>query len=38
MEGLRFRDIVAGAAAFGFIGGWLAGVFLGLWAYVTLGG
>ncbi len=37
MEGKTFREIVLGAALFGFVGGWVGGLFLGLWAYVTLG-
>ena len=36
MNALTYREIVAGAAA-GFVGGWVAGMFLGLWCYVTLG-
>ena len=36
MEGLRFRAYLLDAAVFGFIGGWIAGMFLGLWAYATL--
>ena len=38
MEGLRFRAFLLDAAVFGFIGGWIAGMFLGLWAAWTLGG
>ena len=37
MSALTYQEFLAGAAAFAFIGGWLAGMFLGLWAYVTLG-
>lgn len=36
MDGLRFRAYLLDAAVFGFIGGWIAGMFLGLWAYATL--
>lgn len=37
MNALPYREIVTGMAALGFAAGWLAGMFLGLWAYVTLG-
>lgn len=36
-KGWTLRETVLGAAVFGFLGGWLTGVFLGLWAYATLG-
>lgn len=37
MNALTYWDAVTGAAAVGFCGGWLAGMFLGLWAYFSLG-
>lgn len=37
MNALTFWEAVSGASAIGFCVGWLCGMFLGLWAYVTLG-
>lgn len=37
MGALSFRNVLAAAVTFGFIGGWTFGMFLGLWAWVTLG-
>ena len=34
---LTLADLLKIAIVFGFISGWLFGMFLGLWAYVTLG-
>ena len=33
-----YKELVTGMAAVGFVGGWMCGMFLGLWAYVSLGG
>lgn len=37
MNALTFWEATTGAAAVGFSVGWLCGMFLGLWACVTLG-
>lgn len=36
MSAWTYRAVLTGAAA-SFVGGWAAGLFLGLWAYATLG-
>ena len=33
---MTYRAILTGALGIGFVTGWLGGMFLGLWAYVTL--
>ena len=37
MNALTFWETAGTSAALGFAVGWLCGMFLGLWAYVTLG-
>lgn len=37
MDGKTYRQIVAIASVFGFVGGWICGVFLALMACWTLG-
>lgn len=34
---LKFWDLLKIAVVVGFIGGWIFGMFLGLWTQVTLG-
>jgi len=36
MQTISFSEALAGCAAFGFITGWICGMFLGMWAWVTL--
>ena len=37
MNALTFWDVLKGAFAFGFVAGWVSGLFVGLWTMMTLG-